>query len=534
MINVVNFTSDVRVWKILQTLGSIDEESIVEDLEKYKFVPRFTILKVLNKDRVKKVLNVDSVATEKDIPRDLRGLNSKEVVIESVSEVEKKVTVCYNYLREPDYREIENTYTEYSFEYVPITPFNLRELTLTKDEIAASMDEITVFKRLLMEAESLHSSELHFEVRHFSREASYVTGFRINGKAKLKDVFYINKDLNIRIVKGVIENLTFTRGADLDSNRGVKSKVIDALGDGNMDLRITSSSCYGGYVMIVRIQTPETATLRVDDLGFDSKITDILHVIETRDAGLTLLTGAQRTGKNTTAFAIGHTLAEKEELHILGVESPIELLMPFTQIDYGNSSERLVSTIELCKKMDTDMMFINEVPDVAVANAVKDLINSGVGVITTFHIDRFWHFPYKLYELYGDSFINVITQINAVITQKMYVHNCPKCRETFKREDLGDIRIEQFLAKYNVSFSTRGKGCEECNGTGYAKGVQPYAEGLLLTDAIKSELLKLKEPHKMEAYLKELLDNKRASLEYKLADGIIRGDLRIDCLYSIL
>lgn len=83
--------------------------------------------------------------------------------------------------------------------------------------------------------------------------------------------------------------------------------------------------------------------------------------------------------------------------------------MPFTQVDYGGDESTLLNAVRLAKKQDVNVAYINELPNKEVAFSVRDLVNSSVYVLTTMHMDRLWHLPYKLKEYYGDQFKDVIS-----------------------------------------------------------------------------------------------------------------------------
>lgn len=78
---------------------------------------------------------------------------------------------------------------------------------------------------------------------------------------------------------------------------------------------------------------------------------------------------------------------------MISYDSPIEVLMPFPQVDYKDDPKRLLDCVRLAKKQDIDIAFLNEIPSKDVAFAVKDLVTSSIGVITTLHLNRIWDLP---------------------------------------------------------------------------------------------------------------------------------------------
>ena len=69
--------------------------------------------------------------------------------------------------------------------------------------------------------------------------------------------------------------------------------------------------------------------------------------------------------------------------------------------------------------------FSHEIPDKSIVFGIQDLVNSSIGVITTTHLDRIWNLPYKLKEYFGETYKDMISQINGVVNQKMFIKQCP-------------------------------------------------------------------------------------------------------------
>lgn len=214
--------------------------------------------------------------------------------------------------------------------------------------------------------------------------------------------------------------------------------------------------------------------------------------------------------------------------------------MPFAQVDYQEDSKRLLSLVRLTKKQDVDVAFLNEIPTKEVAFAVSDLAESSIYVITTMHLDRLWQLPYRLYDYYGESYKNVISQINGVLNQKMFGVQCPHCREEKLLSELKSEPIYKLLSSKGVNSYFVTKGCKYCRdeitgSSGFIIGRnQPYAEHLIFTEEIKEHLLRCEHPWDMELYLKAKIREKAQALEDYMVDGVKSGDLNVESLEYIL
>ena len=409
-----------------------------------------------------------------------------------------------------------------------ITPLNYRQVYLRTQ---ASKNPLDIFQRILVEALHQNATDIHFEVRHEKDSVRYPVLFRINGDLQEVNVFTLTAEENKAIISALVERKTDANSLDLLNYEGVTTSAF-GLVDDTLSLRISANSVYGGYHYVIRIQELKTISFTIDKLGFSEPVITAIHRLVKKRSGVTFITGAIRTGKNTTAFAMANEMA-KQPIKIVSYESPIEVLMPFSQKSYQDNPDVLLAAIRLAKKQDVNVAFINELPNKEVAFAVRDLVNSSVHVITTMHMNRVWHLPYKLKEYYGDSFKDLLSQINVVINQKMYVKACPHCQSKILSASIEDERIRNFLLKRDVVSIPKSMGCPQCNGTGYVLGSnQPYAEFIEFTEDLTEELQSCSTPAEMEVTLKKAA--KDTSLEVFMLEGITRGVLSYGALFDIV
>jgi type II secretory ATPase GspE/PulE/Tfp pilus assembly ATPase PilB-like protein len=229
-----------------------------------------------------------------------------------------------------------------------------------------------------------------------------------------------------------------------------------------------------------------------------------------------------------------------EPISVISYDSPIEVAMPFAQVDYRDNEEELLNYVRLAKKQDVDIAYLNEIPTKNVAFAIKDLVNSSVYVITTMHLDRIWHLPYRLKEYYGESYKDIITQINGVVNQKMFSVLCPNCRKQTLISSAKYSEHYEFLKEHSASRIYTSAGCHMCNDTvtgtsGIVIGKnQPIVEHIVFTDEIKDELLKCTEAYEMESVIKKFVKDKHQALEDYMIRAIEDGVISSDSLQQII
>lgn len=511
--------------EILESMVFSEDAEVLRFLQKYKYATEAEIVDFLNEE-----LNTEVFQKLTEVKRNskYRTVESKYDVI--INEYETNYLIAYYdhfNNNKIDVIDLDPVFNGKQIHCVALTPYSFDNLC---NRAGMAFAPLPVFKRYLVEAIKRNATDMHFDVKHYQDCVRYPVSFRIGGVLKEIDLLPMTYELNKRIISSLIAKNTTANELDLMETSGVVASSSGILGE-DIELRISANSVKDGYHYVVRIQQRNTFDMPIEKLGFDVRVLDLLHKISKKRSGVTLITGAIRTGKNTTAFAMANEMVN-ENIKIVSYESPIEVLMPFTQIDYQESEEVLLNAIRLAKKQDVNVAFINEIPNKEVAFAVQNLVNSSIHVITTMHMNRVWHLPYRLKEYYGDSYKDVLSQINVVINQKMFPKTCPICRDKIMVDSVKSENVRKFLRKHNIDYVYDNHGCDNCEGTGYLMSSnQPYAEFVVFTDELVTKLLNCDKPSDMELILREYVQE--TSLESFMLEGVISGDLHYNALEVI-
>ena len=538
LLNVRDFGLQKEVVKIFESKIYPDNTELITDLEIYKFMSRDEILKHLKFEFPELVFeNVKSVNRKEEF---LTIEGRYGILLDHIDS--KSVKVIKSVFQTLDQTNLELDLKQFKeIEIVNITDVNFRELS--EYGYRPKYDPMILFKRILIEVIKLNGTDLHFGVIHRNMRAEYPIQYRVNGDLYDLDLFTLDKELNHSIISTLVETKTSANSLDLSLPDGITANSSDILDNGNVELRIAANKVKDGLQCVIRIQEKKTFSYTIDSLGFSKEAQDFLMWLSKKRSGITLITGAIRTGKNTTAFALANEMI-KYPIKMIDYSSPIEVLMPFNQVDYLADENNLLACVRLAKKQDVNVAFLNEIPSKEVAFAVKDLVNSSIHVITTIHMVRIWHLPYKLNEYYGDSYKDVISQINGVMNQKMFDVMCPNCREAYPTSSISDLAKKAFLEERGLQNVWVAKGCEKCistvkhsghNKTGSVIGAnQPYVEFLRFDDKLKSRLLACDHAWQMEEIIKEVVRENKNTLEDTMFDGIQRGVLDYNALDYIL
>ena len=414
---------------------------------------------------------------------------------------------------------------QYDIQYRFISNCNYRILktgypaTMLSKNVA-DFRPLLIFRRLIMDCIELAATNLHFESVFVNKHPVHIIRYRIK-KEMHESMFKIDRDMMQRVLQAVIGQLSPASVADLDSKQGITTSIHDVFHDGTCDIRVTGSRTRAGFDVDFTIQTTNTTTRTVDELGFPKEDVDLIRQIARRRTGLTLVTGEQRTGKNTTVFAMVNEIVN-DPIRIVEYSSPIETLMPFPQHDYNNDVELLRDLIRKAKKQDIDIAILNEIPNAEVAFAVRDLVNSAIGVITTTHINRVWHLPNKLREFFGDDHKTIISQLNVVINHKMFRRwHGPGMQKRVLVKEHGDFELFCYANGVRQYFVP-----SDASKVKYE--YQPLTEILVITDPMKTAMLNFDELWRAEDMLKRQVQQQHATLENKVAQYVNAGLMSLE------
>lgn len=537
LISLEHFDLPARVKSILSRADIVNGSELALALEAYKFMSREDLLKFYAKNVSfdLPLVNLKGIKLSTDV-KHIAVMDEYNVLITV------KDGVTYVYIRmDSQYNSgnINLKLNEPIINYFYITPYNYVELT---NKSHTSWNYEILYARFILEAINNGFTDVHLLVEHNkNKKPEYPIYFRVDKRYVRWDEFKLTEQDNTHLVTTLVEKATKGSTTDLLTKYGVVTGATDYFQDGDISLRVAVSNVYKGFHCVTRIQKISTTSLSIDELGFDTDIQEDLQWASSRFGGLTLITGGINTGKNTTAFAIGNEM-HKRPIKITSLESPIEMLMPFSQLDYGGDFEKLMNAVRIMKKQDVNVVFLNEVPDKSVAIAVNDLVNTGLQVVTTTHVNRIWHVPHKLYEFYGEDYRNILTQINMVANQRMFGVQCPHCLRHKLVSDLPPAYAALMSSQgyTNLQESTGCSKCRQFTREGEEKfgeipgKVQPYMERLKFDDDLVSQLVRYEKPFEMESLIREEVIRKNQALEHQMCRAVAAGRLHYKHLDSIM
>jgi type II secretory ATPase GspE/PulE/Tfp pilus assembly ATPase PilB-like protein len=360
------------------------------------------------------------------------------------------------------------------------------EETLTIDRITQDASPIIkLVDSIVFNAIQRRASDIHIE----TQENVVLIKYRIDG------VLYQAMDpIDKRHHGTIISRIKVMSELDIAEKRTPQDGRFKLRVRGRtIDFRVSIMPTVHGEDAVIRILDKESAnaefkSLNLEILGFDAETKKKLRKFIREPYGMVLVTGPTGSGKTTTLYACLSEIQSVED-KIVTIEDPVEYqLRGITQIPVNEKKGLTFARgLRSILRHDPDKIMVGEIRDEETAQIAVQSALTGHLVFTTVHannvVDVLGRFLNMKVELY-----NFVSALNCILAQRLVRKICAHCRE------VAQITPEQFVeagldpASMSNQVFYEGKGCLECNGTGF-HGRMAIAELLDLSDRIRGLIL---------------------------------------------
>ncbi len=342
------------------------------------------------------------------------------------------------------------------------------------DDSDASISKF--LNQILLEAYKDRSSDIHIEPFEGELHIRYrVDGVLYDAQVP-PNIKYFKDSINSRIK--ILCNLNI---AEKRLPQDGRFKV--RMGNIDLDLRVSFLPTPYGESVVLRILN-STKLFSLDELGLGEEEKAAIEKLIRKPHGIIFLTGPTGSGKTTTLYSCLARL-NTDEKKIITIEDPVEYqLKGITQIQINPAiGLTFASGLRSILRHDPDIMMVGEVRDIETAEIAIQSALTGHLIFSTLHTNDAASGVTRLLDMGVDPYL-ITSTVDCFIAQRLVRTICPKCKEEIKLTAELLKNFEEFLKSDEIIHFYQGKGCEQCNFTGYI-GREPIYEVLFINESIR-------------------------------------------------
>jgi len=253
-----------------------------------------------------------------------------------------------------------------------------------------------------------------------------------------------------------------------------------------MDVRVSVIPMLHGEAVVLRLLDRSAALLGLAQLGMSVRDRESFESMLELPHGIILVTGPTGSGKTTTLYA-GLSEINDVARKIVTIEDPIEYhLRGINQIQVSTKAGLTFALgLRAILRHDPDIVLIGEVRDFETAEIAVQASLTGHLVFSTLHTNDAPGAPTRLVDMGVEPYL-VASSLEAVLAQRLVRLVCRRCVEEIPASDAAMLR-----SRYGEEIAgplLRGRGCRECQGTGY-HGRTGIFEFMHVTDDVRALVL---------------------------------------------
>ena len=382
-------------------------------------------------------------------------------------------------------------------------------VTAKKPVAEISGDVVSVVDEILSEAVINGTSDVHIEIFKDIAQIRYRNGGTLLIQSQYK--VFIAKNYN-----AVVARIKILANLDIAERRLPQDgKISYTAKDGTeVDFRISILPTSLGERIVIRILNSSSLAVTIGAIGFTKKQEKEFIAAVSSPQGMVLVTGPTGSGKSTTLYGAMNYLNEPD-VNILTAEDPVEYTMAgISQVQIREEiGLTFADALRSFLRQDPEIILVGEIRDGETADIASKAALTGHLVLSTLHTNSAVGAISRLINMGLPAYL-VSSAVTAVVAQRLIRVNCESCKVEI---DKNNEEIKQFMGEYNIKTSAKlmkGKGCDDCNGTGY-KGRKGVHEVLTITPDIEEAITEKKSEQ-------EIVEIAKKDTFTSLADAAVR------------
>ncbi|MGC6488693.1 MAG: GspE/PulE family protein [Planctomycetota bacterium] len=321
---------------------------------------------------------------------------------------------------------------------------------------------IKLVNMLLFQALKLRASDIHLQP----------FGDRLQVRMRIDGVLYDMESIPRRAQEAIVSRVKVMGKMDIAERRLPQDgRASIRIGDGDVDVRISTVPVAGGERIVFRILDKTTKVYALDDIGLEEDAERTIRRYINYSHGVIFVTGPTGSGKTTTLYACLDAI-NAPELNILTIEDPVEYNLDGISQVQVNTKKGLTFAAGLRSflRQDPDVMMVGEVRDNETADIAIRAALTGHLVFSTVHTNDSASTVTRLIDIGVEPYL-VSSSLLCVIAQRLLRTVCPNCKEPVTPNEQQRFYLEDLQLSPDQLTDGKlwvGKGCDECFRSGFA------------------------------------------------------------------
>ncbi len=385
--------------------------------------------------------------------------------------------------------------------------------------ITPGLEEAPVVKLLqsvFEDATQVRASDIHIE----PQEKKLVIRFRIDG------LLHLQTEADPKIASALVLRLKLMSGLDISEKRLPQDGRFNVkIRTSMVDVRLSTMPTQYGESVVMRLLNQGSGILTLDRIGMPPHILERVQAVLQRPSGMMLVTGPTGSGKTTTLYASLAKLNTPER-KIITVEDPVEYRLPgINQVQVHDKIDlTFARVLRSALRQDPDVILVGEMRDQETVETGLRAAMTGHMVLSTLHTNDAMTTPIRLLDMGAPRYM-VALSLQMVLAQRLVRLICESCTGPYTLlPGEHEWLAQEIGAKVDDHRYFKGKGCSNCNGTGYLGRTGVY-EMLEMTKAVV-EAANQDDPAKfLEVATREMQGN---TLRAHAAQLVVEGKTTVD------
>ena len=495
-----------KLGEILQRLGFVTEDDIIECLSHQFGVPSINLRHFEIDPNVAKIIPVDLARKYNVIPVNKTGATLTLAMTDPTNIFAMdEITFMTGYRVEPVVASEEAIRERIDRNFGSSRELELKKVMedlTTVDEAALELmdedEEVDVGKLaeesqeapvvrlvniMLTDAIKRGASDIHVE----PYEKSFRVRYRIDGL--LREVMNPPqrlKDAIISRIKVLAKLDIAEKRLPQDGRIRLKARIEGRMRE--LDFRVSVLPTMHGEKVVMRLLDKEQLRLDMTKLGFEKSSLKKFEDNILKPYGMVLVTGPTGSGKTNTLYSALQRV-NVPETNIITAEDPVEFQMAgVNQVQMKDAiGLNFAAALRSFLRQDPNIILVGEIRDFETAEIAIKAALTGHLVLSTLHTNDAPSTISRLMNMGIEPFL-VATSVNVIAAQRLVRKVCQNCKEEVETPIQALLSIGFAESEAHSLKLVKGRGCEKCANTGY-KGRIGLFEVMDMSDDMRELVL---------------------------------------------